>query len=113
MSISHDDVISHRERRGRWKPRAHRLLLPVHRDGHLWRPGDSYPGFLGSLSRLEPFSLRTSFSLLRRIDARNREEKRRHTGVRRQVKERGKETRSSDTVLLQQLQTLCEEEKKK
>jgi len=40
----------------------------------------------------------------------DREEKRRHTGVRRQVKERGKETRSSDTVLLQQLQTLCEEE---
>lgn len=35
--------------------------------------GDSYPGFLGSLSRDEPppFSLRTSFSLLRRIDARS------------------------------------------
>lgn len=35
--------------------------------------GDSYPGFLGSLSRdeLPPFSLRTSFSLLRRIDARS------------------------------------------
>ncbi len=34
---------------------------------------DSYPGFLGSLSRDEPppFSLRTSFSLLRRIDARS------------------------------------------
>lgn len=34
---------------------------------------DSYPGFLGSLSRVEPppFSLRTSFSLLRRIDARS------------------------------------------
>lgn len=29
MSISHDDVISHRERRGRWKPRAHRWAMQV------------------------------------------------------------------------------------
>ena len=34
--------------------------------------GDSYPGFLGSLSRaLPPFSFLTSFSLLRLIEARS------------------------------------------
>lgn len=34
--------------------------------------GDSYPGFLGSLSRaLPPFSFLTSFSLLRLMEARS------------------------------------------
>lgn len=36
------------------------------------RSGDSYPGFLGSLSReLPPFSFLTSFSLLRLMEARS------------------------------------------
>lgn len=61
---------------GGWRPgsshRSSRALKSpvVGQSGVRW---DSYPGFLGSLSRdeLPPFSLRTSFSLLRRIDARS------------------------------------------
>lgn len=55
------------------RPPVQRVSQPVAGWGRCLGGVDSYPGFLGSLSRDEPppFSLRTSFSLLRRIDARS------------------------------------------
>lgn len=55
------------------RPPVQRVSQPVAGWGRCLGGVDSYPGFLGSLSRDEPppFSLRTSFSLLRRIEARS------------------------------------------